>query len=147
MQEMLQGGSYGLGLQEVWLIFMDRLADAINTIKTNEYIGRQDCVVYSTKLIRAVLDAMKREGYIAGYDEFVDRNIKKLKIALSNKVNDIGVIKPRFSIKKDDILKYEMRYVPSKDFGTLIVSTPEGVMTSRELKGKNTGGRLLVYVY
>lgn len=128
-------------------MFMDRLADAINTIKTNEYIGRQGCIVYSTKLVRAVLDAMKREGYINEYEEFTDRNVRKLRVALSNKVNDIGVIKPRFSIKKDDILKYEMRYVPSKDFGTLIISTPQGVMTSKELKSRSIGGRLLAYVY
>ena len=43
------------------MMFMDRFADAINKIKTNERIGRMECTVYSTKLLRAVLDLMKKE--------------------------------------------------------------------------------------
>lgn len=126
---------------------VDRLADSINTIKTNELVGRSECRIHSTKLIRAVLDAMKRENYINGYEEYTDRQAKMLKVSLSNKINDIGVIKPRFAVAKDEILKFESRYVPSKDFGVLIISTPEGVVTSREIKSKNLGGRLLAYVY
>ena len=33
------------------MFMVDRLADAINTIKTNERIGREHCNVYSTKLV------------------------------------------------------------------------------------------------
>ncbi len=126
---------------------VDRLADSINTIKTNERVGRSECSVQSTRLVRAVLDAMKRERYINGYEEYVDRNARMLKVSLSNRINDIGVIKPRFAVRKDDIQKFESRYVPSKDFGVLIISTPEGVVTSREIKSKSVGGRLLAYVY
>ena len=76
---------------------MDRFADAINKIKTNERIGRMQCTVYSTKLLKAVLDIMKRESYIDDYEEFTDRRIKYIKVSLSNKINSIGVIKPRYS--------------------------------------------------
>ncbi len=126
---------------------MDRFADSINTIKTHELLGRRECSVYSTKLIRAVLDVMKREGYIEGYEEYTDRRAKMLKISLSNRINDIGVIKPRFSAGKDDIQKYESRYIPSKDFGMLVISTSMGVLTGREVKQQNIGGKLLAYVY
>lgn len=126
---------------------VDRLADAINTIKTHELIGRPECTVYSTKLVRAVLDAMQKEGYITSYEEFTVRHARMLKVALSKKINDIGVIKPRFSASKDDIQRYEARYVPSKDFGILVVSTPKGVLTSREVKAQEIGGKLLAYVY
>ena len=34
---------------------VDRLADSINKIKTNERIGRRECIVYSTKLTKAIL--------------------------------------------------------------------------------------------
>jgi small subunit ribosomal protein S8 len=43
---------------------------------------------------------------------------------LSNKINSIGVIKPRYSVHKETIQKYESRYIPSKDFGILILTTP-----------------------
>ncbi len=128
-------------------MFMDRFADAINTIKTNERIGRQECVVDSTKLIKAVLDVMKKEDYIRGYEEFSEGHTRKLRVLLSNKINSIGVIKPRYSIGKKDMQRFESRYIPSRDFGVLILSTPLGMMTNRNARSQGVGGRLVAYVY
>jgi small subunit ribosomal protein S8 len=126
---------------------MDRLADAINTIKTNERIGRRECAVYSTKLTRAVLDVMQKNGYIEGYEEYTERYAHMLKVKLSRRINSIGVAKPRYSIGKADIQRYEERYIPSKDFGILVLSTPKGLLTNREARAEGTGGRLIAYVY
>ncbi|MEM0149573.1 MAG: 30S ribosomal protein S8 [Candidatus Micrarchaeaceae archaeon] len=126
---------------------MDRLADAINKIKTNERIGRRECTLYSTKLVKAVLDVLKRSSYIGDYEEFEDGKFKYLKVKLSNRINDIGVVKPRYSIAYGFMQKYEMMYIPSRDFGALIISTPQGVMTNKEAYEKHVGGRLLAYVY
>ena len=126
---------------------MDRFADAINRIKTNERIGREKCELYSTKLVRAVLEVMKRESYIKDYEEYKVKHISMVRVTLSNRINSIGVIKPRYSVGKNDIQKYEARYIPSRDFGLLLLSTPQGVMTNREAKEKNLGGRLIAYVY
>jgi len=126
---------------------MDRFADAINKIKTNERIGRMQCTLYSTKLLKAVLDVMKRELYINDYEEYTDRHIKYLKVSLSNKINGIGVIKPRYAIENEHIQKYEMRYIPSRDFGILILTTPQGIITNKEARARQIGGRLLAYVY
>ncbi len=125
----------------------DRVADAINKIKTNERIGRVECVLDSTKLIRAVLDVMKRASYIQGYEEFTDGKFKKVRVTLANRINNIGVIKPRFAVTSKEIQAFETRYIPSRDFGILILTTPHGLMTNREAKEKNTGGRLIAYVY
>jgi small subunit ribosomal protein S8 len=128
-------------------MFMDRFADAVNKIKTNERIGRLECTLYSTKLLKAVLEVMKRESYIKDYEEFTEKRIKYLKVLLSNKINSIGVIKPRYSVQNELMQKYESRYIPSKDFGILILTTPHGIITNREAREKKTGGRLLAYVY
>ena len=126
---------------------VDRLADAINTIKTNERIGRRECVIYSTKLIKNVLEVMKKNGYVKGFEEIQERHAKKIKVSLSNKINSIGVVKPRHAISKTDFQKYESRYIPSKDFGILVISTSKGLLTNAEAKQNNIGGRLLLYVY
>jgi small subunit ribosomal protein S8 len=126
---------------------VDRVADAINTIKTNERIGRAECVLYSTKMIRAILDVMKKTLYIKGYEEFVDGKITRVRVQLSNRINMIGVVKPRYPVKSTEIQKYEMRYIPSRDFGILILSTPKGLMTNKEAKENRIGGRLVAYMY
>ncbi|MCL5440548.1 MAG: 30S ribosomal protein S8 [Candidatus Marsarchaeota archaeon] len=126
---------------------VDYLADAINTIRTNEHIGRRECTIRSTKLIRAVMDVMKGGSYIGGYEEFDDRHVRMMKVSLSNRINKVGVIKPRSAVTKNNIRDYESRYIPSRDFGMLIISTPAGLMTNKEAKEKGTGGRLIAYVY
>jgi small subunit ribosomal protein S8 len=128
-------------------MFMDRLAEAINVMKTHERMGREECIVNSTKLLKSVLATLKKESYVNDFEEFKDGKIMKIRIKLSNKINSIGVVKPRYAIQKDTIQKYETRYIPSKDFGILVISTPKGLMTNREAREQMTGGRLVLYVY
>ncbi len=126
---------------------VDIFADAINKIKVYENAGMYECVVPSTKLIKSVLETMKGNGYIKGYEEFKSGKFDSIRIALAKKINDIGVIKPRYPVSVEDLQRYETRYIPSKDFGIIIVSTPQGIMTNTDAKQKNTGGRLIAYVY
>ncbi|MDE1856001.1 MAG: 30S ribosomal protein S8 [Candidatus Micrarchaeota archaeon] len=126
---------------------MDLLANTINTIKVNENAGLSSCVISDTKLIKSVVEVMKRSGYITGFDEVKEGRFKKLRIMLARKINDIGIIKPRFAVSLSDYQKYEARFIPSKDFGVLILSTSKGIMTNREAKEHKIGGRLLAYVY
>ncbi len=128
-------------------IMVDRFAEAINTIKNNEYIGREECVVYSTKLVKRLIDIMRENGYVDGYEEFDDRHAKRIRIRLSKRINNIGVVKPRHAIKRSTIIDYEQRYIPSKDFGILVISTPSGIITNREARERGIGGRLLAYMY
>lgn len=123
------------------------LADSLNKIKNSESLGRQECTVSATKLMRNVALALKKNSYINDFEEVQEGKFKELRIKLSNRINDIGVVKPRHAVKFDEYQKYETRYIPSRDFGLLIVSTPQGVMSNKEAKEKHTGGRLLAYVY
>jgi len=129
------------------MVDMDKLADAINVIKSHERVGKSECTIYSTKLIRAVLDVMAKEHYINGYQEFSDRYAKRAKVSLARRINKIGVVKPRYAVTRAEIQKYEERYIPSRDFGILILSTPKGIITNREARAMGIGGRLLAYVY
>lgn len=126
---------------------MDLLADTINTIKVNENAGLSSCTINSTKLIRAVVEVMKKNGYIEGFEPLKEGRALKLKVTLARRINDVGIIKPRFAVNLADFQKYETRFIPSKDFGILILSTSKGIMTNREAKEQKIGGRLLAYVY
>jgi small subunit ribosomal protein S8 len=126
---------------------VDILADTLNKIKNSETLGRAECKVASTKLVRNVLLALKKNGYVIEMDEEQEGKFKTIKVTLSNKINDIGVVRPRYAVSVEDFQKYENRFIPSRDFGLLIISTAEGIMTNREAKEKKIGGRLIAYVY
>ncbi len=125
----------------------DILADSLNKLKIYESIGKDYCELDSTKLVKAVLQTLKENGYIKGFEEFTNGKFKKVRVALAKKINDIGAIKPRHAVSIDEYNKYEARYIPSKNFGILVVSTPKGVMSNKKAKENHLGGRLLAYVY
>jgi len=127
---------------------MDVLAQGLNVIKTHKRIGRRSCVIRpSSKLLLDVLEIFKRSGYIASYELKKDGRGDELVVNGIGPINDCGVIKPRFSVPADDWVKWEERYILSKDFGLLIVSTSQGLMTNMEARSKNLGGRLIAYIY
>lgn len=127
---------------------MDVLAQGLNVIKTHKHIGLRSCVIRpSSKLLIGVLEILKRHGYIASYEEKKDGRGNELIVNGIGPINNCGVIKPRFAVQADEWVKWEERYVLSKDFGILVVSTSQGLMTNREARAKNLGGRLIAFVY
>lgn len=97
--------------------------------------------------IRAVLDILKTEGYIVGYEATKDAKGDLLTITLAGRINKTGVITPRFNVKNDGFVTFEKRYLPAKDFGVLILTTTKGIMTHKQAKEANLGGRLIAYAY
>ena len=113
-----------------------------------EKLGKKELETKNnSKIIRTVLDIMNKHGYIGSYEEVEDSKGNLLKINLIGSINKTGVIKPRFSVQVQDFEKWEKRYLPAKDFGIIIISTSQGIMTHYEAKEKKIGGRLLTYCY
>lgn len=126
----------------------DPLANALSNILNKENARTKECLVKpSSKIIKEILNIMKDNYYVGEFKEIEDSKSNMLSVQLLNKINKCGVIKPRFSVKKDGYEKFEKRFLPAKDFGILIVSTPQGIMTNDEAKKKFIGGKLLAYCY
>ncbi|MEM2918956.1 MAG: 30S ribosomal protein S8 [Candidatus Altiarchaeota archaeon] len=126
----------------------DLINDAITAIRNAERVGKSECIVKPTsKLLIEILKIFQREGYIGEFEVISDRKGGSIRIELKKKIHDCGVIKPRYATKKEEFTKWEKRYLPAKDFGIIILTTPKGVMTHKEAILNGTGGRLLAYVY
>ncbi len=127
---------------------MDTLANAMATIYNNEVRGHRECVIYpASKLIARVLNVMKQSGYIEDFEFINDGRGGKIVVKLLGRINKCGAIKPRFPVKKNEYIKWEQQFLPSRDIGILIVSTSQGVMSHREAQSRGLGGVLLAYVY
>lgn len=122
----------------------DPLANVLSHITNVEKLNKKTVEVSdNSKIIKKVLDLMKENNYVGSYEE----KEGKLTISLLGRVNKTNVIKPRFSVTLDDYDKFEKRYLPAKDFGFLVVSTNKGIMTHKQAKEQNLGGRLVAYCY
>tara|TARA_Y100000310_G_C20688463_1_gene820656 strand:+ start:3321 stop:3710 length:390 start_codon:yes stop_codon:yes gene_type:complete len=126
----------------------DPLANVLNNICNASKKGKAECIVKpSSKLVNRVLEIMKDKKYIGKFEVVEDVKGKFIKVNLIGALNKCGVTKPRFSVKFDRFEKFEKRYLPAKDFGVIIVSTSQGVITHYEAKEKGIGGKLIAYVY
>ena len=124
------------------------VATAMSKIMNAENAKKLEVTLYPvSKIVENVLSIMKKLDYIEGYKRIKEDNGDKIVVNLSGKVNKCGAISPNFSIKIKDFEKFEKRYLPAKDFGMLIISTPIGLITHYEAKEKNTGGKLIAYCY
>ncbi|MBI1969706.1 30S ribosomal protein S8 [Candidatus Woesearchaeota archaeon] len=126
----------------------DPLANAMSSILNSERIGTKECIIKpAVKFLKDILAVMQDHRYLGGMEEIQDGRGNLLRIHLLGKINQCGVIKPRYAVKKDNFEKFEKRYLPAKDFGLLLISTPKGLMTHHQAKELKTGGRLIAYVY
>jgi small subunit ribosomal protein S8 len=114
-------------------MMQDLINDAVANIRNYSRIGKPECTVQPTsKLLIEMLRIFQKNGYIG---EFIMC------------IHDCGIIKPRFPAKYSELDRWEKRYLPSRDFGIIIMSTPKGIMTHKEAKEIKSGGRLIAYIY
>jgi small subunit ribosomal protein S8 len=126
----------------------DPLADAMSLIRNAEVAGKTDCTIKpSSQLIGHVLKVMQDNGYIVNFEYVEDGRAGMFRVKLNGKINNCGVIKPRYSVKKNEMSKFEARFLPAQDFGVLIVTTTKGVVAHTTAKEIGLGGKLLAYVY
>jgi small subunit ribosomal protein S8 len=126
----------------------DPLANALSTMKNAEIKGKGECNIQpSSKLIGGVLNLLKEKGYINEFELVDDGKTGIFQVTLNGNINNCGVIKPRYPIKRDELDKWESRYLPAQHFGLLILTTTKGIVSQDEARKNGIGGKLLAYVY
>ncbi len=127
---------------------MDTLANGLTTILNNEMRNKRECIISpASKLLGRVLRIMQLNGYIGEFEFVDDGRSGKFKVQLLGRINKCGAVRPRFSVRIDEFEKWEKIFLPSRDVGLLVVSTPKGVVAHRETKENQIGGKLLAFVY
>jgi len=124
---------------------MDQIANLIVSIKNATLVNKRELSVPHSKMKEAILVILKREGFLSDFSVREEGNIKVIDLQLSAKpVSHIRIISKagrRIYIKSKEIPK------PLRGMGTVIVSTPEGVITGREATKKGLGGELICEIW
>ena len=123
----------------------DIVADALNMMKNAKKAGKEILRVNRiSKLLIEILKIMKQKGVVKKYK--IDLKSKFVEISLGDFI-ECKAIKPRFTVKQDQIEKYKRRYLPARDIGTIIISTNKGLITHQEAFEEKIGGSLIAYFY
>ena len=127
----------------------DQIADLITRIRNAALVGKTEIRVPTSKLKVAVVEVLKRTGFIADFDveEGSPRGTLHVVIAAEGqpvRINEITkVSKPgrRVYTALEDIP------VVKSGRGIVIISTSKGLMTGQEAKKARLGGEILVRVW
>ena len=123
----------------------DIVADALNTMRNAKRAGKETVELKEiSNLLIEVLKIMKQKEAIKKYK--INPKDKSVEITIGD-ISECKAIKPRFTVQKDEIEKYERRYLPARGIGTMIVSTNKGLMTHEEAKEEDIGGCLIAFFY
>ncbi len=126
----------------------DPVAAALSNMMTHERLGRKECIIKPvSRVVKKVLDVLKEANYVSAYHITPTTRGETMKLELSGNINKCGAIKPRYNVTVQTYEKFEKRYLPSKGFGILVVSTTKGMMTHEKAKEMKIGGRLVAYCY
>lgn len=127
---------------------IDPYNDAMVKIKNAERVGKKEVEIKpASKMIASTLRSLQRKRYVGEFEYIDDGKAGIFRVNLLGNVNNCGAIKPRFAVKKDEYEKWERRFLPAANVGSLIVSTDKGIMNHDKAMEKGIGGRLIAYVY
>jgi small subunit ribosomal protein S8 len=128
----------------------DSIGDMLSRIR-NAMMAQHDVVeaIYSGLAVE-IAKILKREGYIGDYGvETVERR-RHLRLHLKYVKDREPAIRGLRRLSRQGLRRYvKVTEIPRSvgGLGTVILSTPGGVMTDRDAREKNVGGELLCEVW
>ena len=100
-----------------------------------------------SKTLVKFLRLMQQKGYINEFTIVDDARAGKIVVELNGRLNKCGVISPRFDLKISKFEDFVNSILPSRQFGFVVISTNEGIMTHAEAFEKQIGGKVIGYFY
>jgi small subunit ribosomal protein S8 len=127
----------------------DPLGDMLTRIRNGQQARKDSILTPASKLRAHVLDVLQREGYIRGYNEEELAGQRGLRIELKY-FEGQPAIQHLARISKPGRRVYSgAQDLPRirNGLGTVIVSTPRGVLSDVEAREQNVGGEVLAEVF
>jgi small subunit ribosomal protein S8 len=128
----------------------DPIGDMLTRIRNAQLRGKSEVATPASKLRAWVLDVLKDEGYIRGYEKVTgDDGHPALRIELKY-FEGSPVIRDIKRVSKPGRRVYmSVKDIPSVrgGLGVSIVSTPKGVMSDAHARAANVGGEVLCTVF
>lgn len=128
----------------------DPVADMLTRLR-NAYMAKHaQTVVPASSLKRNIAQILKDEGYIKDFEVATDSVQGTLKLILKYDEQRTPAIAGLKRVSKPGLRVYKQKQeIPRVlgGLGTVIMSTPKGLMTGRDAWRQNVGGEVIAYVW
>lgn len=128
----------------------DRIADMLTRIRNAQQAGLEKLEMPASKLLVAIADILKDEGYIAATRSFNHKGHHYLRLTLRYDDEGKGAIREIRRVSTPGRRVYAgAADIPRErnGFGISIVSTSKGVMTDAKARAASVGGEVLCRVF
>ena len=127
----------------------DQIADLLTRIRNAILVGKKEISIPSSKLKIAIVETLKKAGYLADYKIKEDSPRNSLIVTIAEegkapKINEISkVSKPgrRVYVNSSEIPKVK------SGRGIVLISTSKGIMSGQDATKNHLGGEVLVRVW
>ena len=126
----------------------DPIADLLTRIRNAQMVSKTNVSVPASKVKLAIVQVLKDEGYIDGFQVKTEGGKSELDITLKYYAGR-PVIERIERVSRPGLRVYKGRdAIPQvmNGLGVAIVTTPKGVMTDRKARAAGVGGEVLCYV-
>lgn len=127
----------------------DPIADLLTRIRNANRVGRRYVFVPKSKIGVGILNVLKDEGYIDGYDEIEAKPVNQIRVQLRYALSGQSVIHEIQRVSKPGRRVYSsVEKLPKvlDGLGICVISTSRGVMSDRRARESNVGGEVLCQI-
>ncbi|KAH6830748.1 ribosomal protein S15A E [Perilla frutescens var. hirtella] len=140
--------SYSSKLKNTGAMGRRILNDALRTIVNAEKRGFASAELKPiSHVVASFLQIMKYRGYIKDFQVHDPHRVGRITVQLQGRVNDCRALTYRQDIKAHYIENYKTRMLPTRQWGYVVVTTPNGVLDHEEAIRQNVGGQVIGYFY
>lgn len=128
----------------------DPIADLLTRIRNANTARKEKVEIPSSKLKTAIVEIMKREGYIRNYRVVEEDGKPMLRVYLKYGQKQEAIITKLDRVSRPSIRRYAGKDNLPRVLGGLgisIISTPRGLMTDKEARRQGIGGEILCNIY
>lgn len=128
----------------------DSIADMLTRIRNANSAKHDSVKIPASNMKKAIAQILVDEGYIKGFTVEEDGKQGMMEVQLKYGPNKSQVITGLRRVSKPGLRIYSScEDMPKvmRGLGTVIVSTPKGVMTDKDARKANVGGEVLAFIW
>ena len=128
----------------------DPVADMLTRLRNASKAKHTSTLVPASRLKQAIAQILKNEGYIKDFEVLKDSAQGSIKVYLKYDDTRAPALSGLTRISKPGLRVYKPHTeIPRVmgGLGTVIMSTPKGLMTGRDAWRQNVGGEVIAYVW
>jgi small subunit ribosomal protein S8 len=136
--------------EEIDVAITDLTADMLTMIRNASSAHKETVEIKCSKFLEAICEILKHEGFISNYKKIEDEKQGMIKVYLKYGKTNMPAITGIKKVTRPGLRAYKGYRDISLIFGGIgmsIISTSQGMMTSKDARAKKVGGEVVCHVW